>query len=143
MRAAHAAALVHDDPIGLVAVSETFMTLGFVIVAAEAAMQASSSYHRRSDERRANASALRSAAMVEGADIAPLPNASSTSTLTPLTAREREIAYLASQGSSNKEISEVLFLSSRTVENHLSKVFVKLGVSSRQGLQTALAMGVN
>ncbi len=143
VRAAHAAALVHDDPIGLMAVSETFMKLGFVIVAAEAAMQASSSYQRSGDERRANASALRSAAMVERADIAPLPNASSTSTLTPLTAREREIAYLASQGSSNKEISEVLFLSTRTVENHLSKVFVKLGVSSRQGLQTALAMGVN
>ena len=117
------------------------MKLGAVIVAAEAAMQASSSFHRSGEERRGNACALRSAAMAEGTDIAPLPNASSTSTVTPLTSREREIAYLASQGSSNKEISELLFLSSRTVENHLSKVFVKLGVTSRQGLQSALAMG--
>ncbi len=140
-RAAHAAALAADSAIGLVAVGETFLKLGSVIVAAEAAMQASSSFQRSGDVRHANASALRSAAMVTGTDIAPLANASSTSTLTPLTAREREIAYLASQGSSNKEISDVLFLSTRTVENHLSKVFVKLGVTSRQGLQTALAMG--
>jgi DNA-binding CsgD family transcriptional regulator/tetratricopeptide (TPR) repeat protein len=140
-RAAHAAALAADSALGLVAVGETFMKLGFVIVAAEAAMQASSSYQRSGDDRRANASALRSAAMAEGTDIALAPNASSTSTLTPLTAREREIAYLASQGSSNKEISELLFLSTRTVENHLSKVFVKLGVTTRQGLHAALAMG--
>ncbi len=142
-RAAHAAALTGDNALGLLAVAETFVKLGAVIVAAEAAMQASSSFHRSGDQRRGNACALRSAAMVEGTDIAPLPNASSTSTVTPLTSREREIAYLASQGSSNKEISELLFLSSRTVENHLSKVFVKLGVTSRQGLESALAMGAN
>jgi DNA-binding CsgD family transcriptional regulator/tetratricopeptide (TPR) repeat protein len=140
-RAAHAAALTSGSALGLLAVAETFMKLGAVILAAEAAMQASASFQRSGDLRRSNASALRSVSMVEGTDIALLPNASSSSTLTPLTAREREIAYLASQGSSNKEISELLFLSTRTVENHLSKVFVKLGVSSRQGLQSALAMG--
>ena len=140
-RAAHGAALTADNALGLMAVAETFLKLGAVILAAEAAMQASASFQRSGDPRRSNASALRSVSMVEGTDIALLPNASSSSTLTPLTAREREIAYLASQGSSNKEISELLFLSTRTVENHLSKVFVKLGVSSRQGLQSALAMG--
>ena len=71
-------------------------------------------------------------------DLVPLPDSSGSSTPTPLTAREREVAYLAAEGVSNKYIAERLFLSSRTVENHLSKVFVKLGVSTRLELPEAL-----
>ena len=52
--------------------------------------------------------------------------------------REREVAYLAADGVPNKAIAEQLFVSTRTVENHLAKVFTKLGVSSRQDLLSAL-----
>jgi DNA-binding NarL/FixJ family response regulator len=48
-----------------------------------------------------------------------------------LTARERDIAALIAQGKSNKEIAEVLSLSSRTVEAHISKILPKLNFSSR------------
>jgi DNA-binding NarL/FixJ family response regulator len=48
-----------------------------------------------------------------------------------LTAREREILTLVVQGLSNKEIASRLYLSLRTVENHLARVFDKLGVRSR------------
>jgi ATP/maltotriose-dependent transcriptional regulator MalT len=51
-----------------------------------------------------------------------------------LTRRERDVATLAAEGLSNRQIAEKLFLSSRTVELHLSRVFVKLGVSSRAAL---------
>ena len=48
-----------------------------------------------------------------------------------LSAREREVARLALTGHSNKEIAEALWLSPWTVQDHLKKVFVKLGVSGR------------
>lgn len=53
----------------------------------------------------------------------------------PLTERQQEIARLAAQGRSNREIAERLFLSVKTVETHLAAVFVKLGVSSRRDLR--------
>jgi DNA-binding CsgD family transcriptional regulator len=56
-----------------------------------------------------------------------------------LTPQERQIAQLARQGLSNPEIGGRLFLSPRTVEYHLSKVFTKLGIRSRGQLADALA----
>ena len=55
-----------------------------------------------------------------------------------LTAQERQIAHLARDGLSNPEIGARLFLSPRTVEWHLRKVFSKLGIRSRRELSTAL-----
>jgi DNA-binding CsgD family transcriptional regulator len=56
-----------------------------------------------------------------------------------LTAQERQIAELAREGLSNPEIGERLFLSPRTVEWHLRKVFGKLGIHSRRELANALS----
>jgi DNA-binding CsgD family transcriptional regulator len=55
-----------------------------------------------------------------------------------LTAQERQIAMMAGDGLSNPEIGGRLFLSPRTVEWHLRKVFTKLGISSRRELVKAL-----
>ena len=57
-----------------------------------------------------------------------------------LTAQERRIAQMACDGLSNPQIGARLFLSPRTVEWHLRKVFGKLGIRSRHELATALAV---
>ncbi|MBZ2199006.1 ATP-binding protein [Occultella gossypii] len=65
--------------------------------------------------------------------------ARSVATEHELTAQESQIALLAAQGRTNPEIGAELFLSARTVEWHLGKVYPKLGIGSRRALRRALA----
>ncbi|ACU74003.1 transcriptional regulator, LuxR family [Catenulispora acidiphila DSM 44928] len=58
-----------------------------------------------------------------------------------LTPQEAQIARLVTAGHSNAEIGAQLFLSPRTVEWHLRKIFVKVGISSRRELDGALSAG--
>jgi len=66
------------------------------------------------------------------------PTAEPASTLT---AQEAHIARLAADGQSNAEIGAQMFLSGRTVEWHLRKIFTKLGIGSRRELRKAMPTG--
>jgi len=65
----------------------------------------------------------------------PLPPGRSADVLT---AQERQIAELAADGLSNKQIGERLFLSHRTIGSHLYRMYPKLGIASRAALRGAL-----
>jgi DNA-binding NarL/FixJ family response regulator len=64
---------------------------------------------------------------------------SEDSRLAQLSPREREVATQVASGKTNREVAAVLFLSERTVGNHLVRIFDKLGVHSRAALATLVA----
>jgi DNA-binding NarL/FixJ family response regulator len=86
--------------------------------------------------------ALRASAELRatGHPIAPPTQRARTSSpsVPVLTPQERSIAELATAGLTNKQISQQLYLSHRTVAGHLHRIFPKLGISSRAALRQAL-----
>lgn len=127
LRADHVAALAAGDAGALEDVASRYAGLGMQRAAASAAMAGSDVAARSGDLR-----SSRRLAQVALATTGDVPEAAiDLSTPTPLTRREREIASLAAEGLSSKAIAEQLFLSVRTVDNHLSRVYVKLGVGGR------------
>ncbi|HEX6020577.1 MAG TPA: helix-turn-helix transcriptional regulator, partial [Solirubrobacter sp.] len=64
--------------------------------------------------------------------------AAGTEGLAALSGREREVADLVAAGRTNKEIAGELFLSEKTVESHMSRLFGKLGVRSRAEVAEAV-----
>ena len=70
-----------------------------------------------------------------------LETVAGTRALGSLTRREQEVALLAARGMSKREIAETLFLSARTVGNHINHLYAKLGISSREELRIALDIG--
>jgi len=134
-----AAALAEGDASALSAVVDRFEAIGCLLFAAEAATAAGDLLRREGDQRNANAQANRAATLAAHCEGANTPALLVTTTVVPLTAREREIAYLVARGLPSKDIAERLFLSLRTVQNHLQRIYGKLGVSSRSQVAAALA----
>ncbi len=140
-RAAHAAALTRRDGAALATVGEEFERLGAWLCAAEAAMSAADAYRAAGESRLAAATrelGHRRAAQCEGA---VTPALTSVDLVVPLTSREREIALLAGDGLTSKDIAGRLYLSPRTVDNHLQRIYAKLGVTGRSELHAAIHPG--
>jgi DNA-binding CsgD family transcriptional regulator len=138
-RAMHADALARHDAAALAQTVEEFAALEAMLYAAEAAVAAGDAFRRAGDTRSSTAMQERAAALVGLCENARTPALLSAGDVVPLTRREREIATLAADGLSSKDIAERLFLSARTVDNHLQRVFTKLGVTRRAELAGALA----
>ncbi|MBV8219107.1 MAG: helix-turn-helix transcriptional regulator [Solirubrobacterales bacterium] len=56
-----------------------------------------------------------------------------------LSPREREVATLVASGMRNRDVAAALFVSEKTVESHLARIYDKLGVRSRAALATIMA----
>lgn len=136
-RGTHARCLWDGDAEGLVAVGQAFDGLGTPLLAAEATAQAVPLLIR-SGERRAAARVSARAQQLAASGGGATPALALAGPGAELTDREREIAALAASGMASKAIAEELFVSRRTVDNHLHRVYEKLGVSGRDELATAM-----
>jgi DNA-binding CsgD family transcriptional regulator/tetratricopeptide (TPR) repeat protein len=133
-QARHTAAEVAGDATALAAVGEEWSRSGAHLVAAEAFASAARAARAAGEQRTAVALQARCDEEASKCEGAATPLLRFTEELTPLTRREREIASLASEGHSSKEIAQRLYLSVRTVDNHLQSVYTKLGISGRHEL---------
>lgn len=138
--AAHVTALEADDPDALAAAAEVFEALGMRLLAAEAATSAAGACDRHGFRRQAAAWTTRARALAERCPGVQTPGLLSHQASARLTVREREIAHLAGRGFTSHEIAEKLFISVRTVNNHLGNVYAKVGISSRSELADALEL---
>ncbi|MCU1498569.1 MAG: hypothetical protein JWM47_2522 [Acidimicrobiales bacterium] len=137
-RAAHVRALEADDADGLAASSGELHDLGMMLLAAEAATSAANAYRRHGDQRAANSWANRAGTLALRCPGVRTPGLETQHAVVPLSAREREVATLAGQGIASQDIADQLFLSIRTVNNHLGSAYTKLGVHRREELADAL-----
>lgn len=135
----HAQAVRSRAPDDLAAAAEAFAELGAVVEAAELATAAGRAYGREGLAGRASALARRAEELRAACPGVQTPGLVALAPAgVELTRREREIAELAARGATSREIGERLGLSHRTVENHLQRVYVKLGVANRTELAELL-----
>lgn len=128
-----ATAVVHADGHELLRLSEDFEEMGDRIAAADAAAHAALTFDGRGLRgSRLTASGRAKRIITECGGITPATRVVAASL--PLSDREREIATMASQGLTNKQIAEALVMSVRTVEGHIYRACTRLGFKNRSEL---------
>lgn len=137
-RAAYANAVASRDSQALHAVSEAFEGLSANLYAAEASIEAAAVLRRGGRSREAAAEENRAAQLLSRCEGAATPVVRTITARSRLTPGELDAAVQAAAGRSNKQIAADSHISVRTVENHLQRVYEKLGISSRRELAGAL-----
>ncbi len=137
-RVHHLRGLASGDLVVLGAAADTFDALGAHLLAAEAAFGLAAEHRRRGAARDATAWSRKATAWAAGCQGARTPGLALPEEPVALTKREREVAVLAAGGITSKDIADRLFVSVRTVDNHLGRVYEKLGISSRAELAEIL-----
>ncbi|WP_432903842.1 response regulator transcription factor [Micromonospora matsumotoense] len=133
--ARHARAAAERDGAALLEVADEFAKLDLTVWAVDATAMALRGW-RRDRSTSAAAAHERLAALLTRCDQIRTP---ALDGLRPtLSDRELEIAGLAAAGVTSRAIAGQLFLSPRTVENHLQRVYSKLGITGRGELGAAL-----
>jgi DNA-binding NarL/FixJ family response regulator len=134
----NAAGLARGDPDALGDAAQRFAALGFNLRAAESAMAASEASARAHHQRAATRWARHATELAAQCEAPATPELVGPAGPVPLTNREREIALLAADGLPSRVIAERLYVSVRTVDNHLARIYTKLGVTSRSELPAIL-----
>ncbi len=127
-------ALTSGDAARLDETATMFESVGADLSAADASAHAAQAWVRAGDRRRASYSVGRAHELVARCQGANPPGLVGLDSPTPLTDREREVVELAAAGLASRDIANALFISTRTVENHLHHAYTKLGVRTRADL---------
>ena len=131
---------VHREDIELAAsAADRFEDIGAACFAAEAAAVERRLAEAQGLRRRASAADVRVGRLLAQCEGSRLPWLAQSGSVDTMSDRERQVALLAAQELSSRDIAERLFLSTRTVDNHLQRIYTKLGVSSRGELAAHLA----
>jgi DNA-binding CsgD family transcriptional regulator/energy-coupling factor transporter ATP-binding protein EcfA2 len=135
----HARSLALGDAVGLERAASAFERMGSSLYAAEAAAQAHHVYLARGLPRVARVAAARASLLAAKCPGVRTP-ALADAVPVPLTPRELQTARLAAEGTSSRELAQRLGISVRTVDNHLGRIYSKLGISGRQELPEVLGL---
>jgi DNA-binding CsgD family transcriptional regulator len=123
----------------LTASSVRFETLGTILYAAEASYAAARAYRAAGDGRAAATASVRATTLHGRCENASIPWVAGFQSSDIVTGREQQTALLAAAGHPDSAIAVELEISVRTVQNHLARVYRKLGASNRRELPDALA----
>ena len=137
-RAGYASAVAARDYKALESVCRDFEDMGTILYAAEASTEAAVNLRRGGEARKAAAAEQRAARLLARCEGATTPAVQTITARVHLTPGELDAAVQAAAGRSNKEIASDMYLSVRTVESHLQRVYEKLGISGRHELADAL-----
>jgi DNA-binding CsgD family transcriptional regulator len=137
-RTAFATAASSANPKAAAMACDRFEACGALLFAAEAATLERRLALESGQSRAAAAAEARATRLLEQCQDARTPGTDEAKEPARISQREREVATLAMEGLANREIAERLFVSTRTIENHLQRVYVKLGVTSRTELTAIL-----
>jgi DNA-binding CsgD family transcriptional regulator len=133
------AAVRADDAAGVEQAGHRLAEIGCLLGAAEAFALAST-LHRRANNAKDSLrlDGLAGSTAQRLSSVATTPLLAQRQGSGPLSSRESEIAQHAANGLTNRQIADRLVVSERTVENHLYRVFIKLGIDGRAQLKAAL-----
>lgn len=139
--AAHARAWGDRDGDALLAVADAFEAHDLLLLAADAAAQAATVRRDAGAPGPAAAAADRARALAERCGGARTPALDDAFTTAALSEREREIANVAAEGLTNRQVAERLGVSVRTVESHVYHARTRLGLADRAELIALVAGG--
>jgi DNA-binding CsgD family transcriptional regulator len=132
--AAEARARAEGDGNRLTETMESYDALGMRLAALRCAGAAVAAHDRAGQARALIAARARAHSLLQACPGVAERHPDTKGPTSGLTRRELEVARLAAQGRTSAEIAEQLFLSVRTVDHHLSRVYLKTGINRRRDL---------